>query len=71
MARTSTLNRPASMAEIKAHAKRLAYLRSPDKILAALANEYGADRPLPSVSFLNRTIDERKPSWVEGQWRRK
>ena len=44
------------MAEKQAYARRVAYLGSPDKILAALANEFGATVPLPSRKFVETIL---------------
>lgn len=69
MARTNTHAKPASLGEIKNHAKRLAYLRAADKILVALANEYGAYRKLPSRASIEAMLEERngKARRVEGR----
>lgn len=64
MTRQSTKLGGASFDEIRAQAKRLAYLGSPDKVLAALANEFGADRKMPSRATIQNIIETRKPSWT-------
>ncbi len=51
--------RPAPSHEIKAHARSLAYLGTVDKIMAALANEYGSDRPLPSRAYIQEVLERR------------
>ena len=52
--------KPATMGEKQAYARRIAYLGSPDKIMAALANEFGTDVALPSRKFVEMVIMERK-----------
>ena len=64
MARGTILHKPASSNAISAQAKRLAYLGSPDKVLAALANEFGADRKMPSRASIQRLIECRNPAWT-------
>lgn len=64
MARGTVIHKPASSNAIRAQAMRLAYLGSPDKVLAALANEFGADRKMPSRAAIQNLIDMRKPSWT-------
>ena len=49
----------ARPADIRRYARSLAYLGSVDKMRAALANEFGADRPLPSTKVLQGMLDER------------
>ena len=51
--------KPASMAQKQAHARTLAYLGAPDRILAALANEFGQDAKLPSIAFIEMVLMER------------
>jgi hypothetical protein len=45
------------MNEILSHVERLAYLGTVDKVMAALANEYGRDRPLPSAAHIRSRIE--------------
>lgn len=56
---TACMRRRANMADIRRHARTLAYLGSADKIMAALANEYGTERPLPSRSTIQAIVDAR------------
>jgi hypothetical protein len=53
----------AKMRDIKIYARKLAYLRSTDKMMAALANEFGTERTLPARAWLQQCIDDRhKPA---------
>lgn len=52
--------RPARSQEIKAHARRLLYLGDVGKIMVALANEYGANRPLPSRQWVAAQLEARR-----------
>ncbi len=49
--------RPTPFVMIKAAVPRFAYLRTTDKVLAALANEFGADRPMPSRAYIQSVLD--------------
>ena len=60
MARCRDAYRPAPSFEIKGRARQLAYLNCPDKIMVALANEYGAYRPLPSRAYLMEVVERRR-----------
>jgi hypothetical protein len=54
------MKRGATMADIRRHAGTLLYLGSADKIMAALANEYGTERSLPSRRSIQEMLDARK-----------
>lgn len=54
------MKRPAASHEIKAHARALAYLDDANKIMVALANEYGAYRPLPSRAYIEEIVARRR-----------
>jgi len=54
------MKRRAKMVDIRRHAKSLLYLGSVDKIMAALANEYGSDRPLPAAKVIRDMLAERR-----------
>jgi hypothetical protein len=59
MADTCYRMKAATMADMRRHARRLAYLGAVDKITAALANEYGTYRKLPSRAFIEQVLFER------------
>jgi hypothetical protein len=46
------------MIEVKRRVDHLLYLKTADKILTALANEYGADRQLPSRAFIQDKLNQ-------------
>jgi hypothetical protein len=60
MANSAERYRPAASHEIKARACALAYLGDANKIMVALANEYGAYRPLPSRAYIEEIIARRR-----------
>jgi hypothetical protein len=59
MANVTVAYRPAPWHEIKHRARQFAYLNDPDKIMVALANEYGADRRMPSRAWIESVVAER------------
>lgn len=60
MARISTAYRKCASWEIKARARSLAYLNDANKVMVALANEFGVDRPVPSRVYIQEAIDKRR-----------
>jgi len=58
-ARRTLIGKPASRVEINAHARRLAYLGTVDKVLAGLQNEFGKGCHLPSMHTIQTMIDQR------------
>lgn len=60
MADCRTSYRKAPSWEIKQRARALAYLNDTNKIMTALANEYGVDRPLPSRAYIDEIVERRR-----------
>lgn len=51
--------KPEPFDEIKRRVDALLYLGTADKIIAALAYEYGQDRKLPSRAFIQDKLNQR------------
>lgn len=51
--------RPAPIDEVKRRVDGLLYLGTVEKIMAALAYQYGADRKLPSRAFIQDKLNHR------------